>query len=655
MKIKTKLIAAFSVAILLPAVLICVITAHLATKSALKSFEESSEQTVTAVERSFSLFMDDIKYVVDFLVANKTVNDPNAQPLTTYFEKKGKAPQEVSVIKGGRERDLFQLFEAIGTTNPNFVYIYAGDSTDGYMEWPGTYGYSEWHPKSRPWYQLAEKKRDQTLLRESYYWEPDDAIYISAVRSYNKGNSFGGVIAVDVSIKTLTDMASKTKLGEHGTVMVIEDTGKILVDVLEPDNGFKTISELEGEAYQKIAKTSEGVVEVNIKGTDYYANVVISPDLGWKFVGIVPKSEILATTINLINTTVIVSIVLLLVLLSLAYVMAKRIIKPIESVSGHLQVIAEGEGDLTARINTDSKDETGILSNWFNQFIESTCNLILSIKQSTVQMDSVASEMANKAQEVASSTTVQLESIDQIASAGREMVIAANEAAENCENTARFSDQGLETTVSGKKLIEGSSLGVQRLGDKLKESNVVISELEKETGNINQILSTIQDIAEQTNLLALNAAIEAARAGEQGRGFAVVADEVRGLAKRTQDSTEQIASILGLLSDRTKEASSAMVSSLTESESAIELSTQALDAFDQIEEVVKQMRDMTMQTAASAEEQRLVTEGINENILSISDSANTISNLSGDVAELSQQQDGLSREIHTLVSKFKTE
>ena len=119
--------------------------------------------------------------------------------------------------------------------------------------------------------------------------------------------------------------------------------------------------------------------------------------------------------------------------------------------------------------------------------------------------------------------------------------------------------------------------------------------MQKETTNINQILSTIQGTAEQTNLLALNAAIEAARAGEQGRGFAVVADEVRTLAGRTQESTEQISHILGLLISRTKQASDSMVTSLAESESAISLSDQALDSFEQIEEVVKQMRDMTMQ------------------------------------------------------------
>ncbi|MFT6406015.1 MAG: methyl-accepting chemotaxis protein [Marinomonas primoryensis] len=653
MKIKTKLLIAFSIATVLPVLVVSSITAFLASDQALKSFSKNSGQTLGAVEETFDQFMSDIKYVVGFISESELVTASDAKPLTTYHEKQGKAPSKIAEQNGGREAATFNMFEAIGKNNPNFVYVYMGDESDGYLEWPGTYEYAEWNPKQKGWYSKAVENSGKVVIRDAYYWEPDDAVYVSAVRTYKKGNDIGGVVAVDVSIKTLTEMANKTKLGELGSLMVIEKTGTILVDALHPDNNFKNIADI--DAYQKIASTSEGVTNFQLDGVDYYANVYTSPNLKWKFIGLMPASEIYSSTNELIKTTAIVCVLLLIVFGIVAYLMAKSLITPIQSVSNHLRTLAEGEGDLTSKIDIHTNDETGTLSNWFNQFIESTRKLILGIKESGIQIDKIAAETAVKANEVALSTTQQLQSIELIAEAGQQMVIASNEAAESCSHSAEFSEKGLETTIAGKSLLMKSSEGVNRLGTRLKESNQIIIELQKETADINQILSTIQGIAEQTNLLALNAAIEAARAGEQGRGFAVVADEVRTLAGRTQESTEQINRILGLLANRTKQASDSMVTSLAESESAISLSDQALDSFEQIEQVVKQMRDMTLQTATSAEEQRAVTEGINENINTISESAYRVSGISGDVATLCQKQDQLSKELRSMVVRFRTE
>lgn len=583
------------------------------------------------------------------------VTAADAKPLTTYHDKQGKAPSLVAKQNGGREADIFNMFEAIGKNNANYVYVYMGDEGDGYMEWPGTYEYTEWHPKQRGWYPRALETLGKVALRDAYYWEPDDAVFVSAVRTFNKGNAIGGVVAVDVSIKTLTEMANNTQLGDSGSIMVVENSGTILVDALNEENNFKKIGDLTGEAYAKIAQTSSGVIRFDLGGVDYYANVYTSPNLKWKFVGLMPASEIYASTVELVKTTAIVCVLLLILFGFVAFLMARSMITPIESVSDHLRVLAEGEGDLTSKIDINTNDETGVLSNWFNQFVGSTRALILGIKQSSTQIDKIAAETSLKASDVASAASDQLQSIELISEAGQQMLIASNEAAESCANSAQVSEKGLETTIAGKNLLKDSAEGVNRLGSRLKESNQIITELQKETVNINQILSTIQGIAEQTNLLALNAAIEAARAGEQGRGFAVVADEVRTLAGRTQESTEQISNILGLLGNRTKQASDSMVTSLAESENAIKLSGQALVSFEQIEEVVKQMRDMTMQTAASAEEQRAVTEGVNANIGAISESAHRVSGISGDVAELCRKQDQLSKELHSMVARFRTE
>lgn len=655
MKIKTKLLLAFSIATVFPVLVVSSITAYLASDQALQHFSKNSGQTLSAVEKSFDQFITNIKYVVGYISESDAIVAPDAVPLTLYDETRGKAPSVIAKQKGGREAEIFSQFEGLGKNNPNFVYVYMGDVGGGYLEWPGTYEYAEWHPKQEAWYTNALSHSGKVVLGGAYYWEPDDAVYMSTSRTYQRGNEVGGVVSVDVSIKTLTEMANQTKIGELGSLMVIENTGTVLVDALHSENNFKNMAELKGEAYQKIAQAKSGLISIELDGVAYYANVHTSDNLQWKFVGLMPSSEIYASTDELIATTTVVCLLLLMVFGVVAYLMAQNLITPIQSVSNHLRTLAEGEGDLTSQIKINSSDETGQLSGWFNQFIESTCKLILGIKKSGLEIDKVAAETAVKANQVAQFTTEQLHSIELIVEAGQQMVTASNDAAQSCSQSATFSEKGLEATQAGKALLNSSAEGVNRLGSRLAESNETIKELESETNNINQILATIQGIAEQTNLLALNAAIEAARAGEQGRGFAVVADEVRTLAGRTQESTEQIGNILGLLASKTKAASDSMLTSLSESEQAISLSEKVLTSFENIEQVVQQMRDMTTQTATSAEEQRSVTEGINENINSISESAHLVSDVSADVALLCQQQDQLSKQLHSMVVRFRTE
>ncbi|TPE47247.1 methyl-accepting chemotaxis protein [Maribrevibacterium harenarium] len=654
MRIKTKLLLALSFATVLPVLIVGIAVAILNSQQAVHDFDESSTQTLSAVEKTFEQFVTDIKYTVAFMSKADAVTNPNAPLFTTYAEKQGKAPAEIARKNGGSELEVYNLFEDLGTSNPNLVYVYMGDTGNGYMEWPGTYGYAEWNPKERPWYTIAEKNQGKVMMRPAYYWEPDDAVYVSAVSSFKRNNKFAGVVAIDFSIKKLTEMAKNTPIGDTGTLMVIEDTGAILVDVINPDNSFKNINEMSDPAYKQIASSKSGMFDVSINGAAYKAKILTSPNLNWKFVALMPEQEIFAATNDMIQTTVVICIVLLAGFILISFVLANRLVTPIVAVSDSLKVIAEGEGDLTAKIDIKTQDETGTLAQWFNQFLQSTRAMILEIKGAAGDINSTATLTAQKAQEVDHATSDQGLALQQIAQAGEQMLEAANEAAQSCTESAQFSEQVLETTVSGKTLIKDSTDSVTRLTKRLQDSNAVIAELENETGNINQILSTIGDIAEQTNLLALNAAIEAARAGEQGRGFAVVADEVRGLAQRTQESTEQIASILGLLSGRTRAASQAMVDCLNESEHASAASDQAIASFHKIEDVVKQMHDMTMRTATSANEQQAVTADINGHIANITRSATDISTISAELADLCKKQENLSKNVNGIVSRFRT-
>lgn len=654
MKIKSKLLTALLGTTLLPVLIVSSLTVHNAIDRAEQDFVENSTTNISIVEDSFRNFFDVMGYQVSFLADSPAVRNVQQGPISKYFGEKQR-PAEVARQNGGREKAIFDLFSGIGDNNPMLGYVYMGDKDGGYLEWPGTAGYGDWDPRKRPWFDMGKEGNYTLVRRDGYYWEPDDAVYVSVIKGFkNMTGDFEGVVAMDVSLKSLTNMVQKVKLGKTGYLMMIQGDGKILVDGGNPDNNFKALSDMDADYFSRIAQTDSGVIDVSIDGVDYEANIYQSPSLGWKIVGLKQSSEIFASAWEVGRNTAVISAILVVLFGLLGLYIARRIVTPINQVKDNLKTIAQGEGDLTTRISVESRDEVGELAEWFNQFIESTRKMIEDIKATSQEMEGVSTRTNSKSVELSESVSTQMSSIEQIVTAVTEMAAAANEVATNCVDTASISEQGLASTLSGKEVIKRSATSVEALGERIRSSNEMIVELEKETGNINSILSAIQDIAEQTNLLALNAAIEAARAGEQGRGFAVVADEVRNLAKRTQTSTEEVNQILGNLVRRTSDVSSAMTQSAEESSTAVALSGEALEAFNSIEDAVERIRDVSTQTASAAEEQHSVTEEINRNIVTINDSANEVTEVSKSVESLCSDQAELNLRLTQLVSRFRT-
>ena len=655
MSIKSKLLASFLLATLLPVLIVAILTIRNVTEQAKTHFLESSSLDVRLVNNSFATFFDTVGYTVSALAEYPAVRDTESGELTTYFGAAQK-PGKVATANGGREKQIFDYFSSIGNNNPTLGYVYMSDTKGGYVEWPGTGDYGDWDPRKRPWYSIGKDANFKLGRRDGYYWEPDDAVYVSVLKGFkDKAGEFAGVVAIDVSLKALTDMTQKIRFGETGFFMLVENSGTLLVDGHQPQNNFKKLSELQEPYFATIGNTQEGLIEVSIDGVDYMANVYTSPELGWKFIGFKQTDEIYASAHELTWLTLIVCAVLVLLFGVAGVIIANRIVTPINLVKEGLRTIAQGEGDLTSRLALLGKDETGELAKWFNQFIESTQAMIKVIKENAISMHGVSDQTNERTTAMSASLQRQLSAVEQIVTAVTEMSSAANEVAQTCVKTAEVSEQGLAATRSGKEVITRSTSGVNNLGASIQDSSKAIQELERETVNINNILSTIQQIAEQTNLLALNAAIEAARAGEQGRGFAVVADEVRNLAKRTQDSTGQINNILNLLVSRIKEVTVSMDHSLVESGKAIELSNEVMDAFESIESAVQMIRDMTMQIAAATEEQHLVTEDINQNIVAINDAVNQVSGQATEVEHYAREQSELSSALKQLVGRFRTE
>jgi methyl-accepting chemotaxis protein len=325
---------------------------------------------------------------------------------------------------------------------------------------------------------------------------------------------------------------------------------------------------------------------------------------------------------------------------------------PLANVSDALALIAQGGGDLTQRINIKTDDEVGDLANNFNTFVGSLQGLILHVRGQAKELEQLAQFGASNSDKAVGDLEQQKQEITLVVTAVSEMASSTKEIAFNAEQTAETVHFSSTQTESGRSLVINSRTSINNLAKEMVRAKGVISDLHQHAQAINGILSTIQGIAEQTNLLALNAAIEAARAGEQGRGFAVVADEVRVLSQRTHSSTEEIQMMINTLQQSTTQAVDLMETSSALANHAVIDSDKAALSLDEISESVVNINDMTTQIATAAEEQTLVTEEIMRNSTAIQNIAEEISTDANTSQEQSEMLNSQAAQLNEKVATF---
>ncbi|MBI1675119.1 methyl-accepting chemotaxis protein [Shewanella sp. NKUCC05_KAH] len=324
-----------------------------------------------------------------------------------------------------------------------------------------------------------------------------------------------------------------------------------------------------------------------------------------------------ATTQTQISLTIasLVAIVALLI----AYFGPKIIVNAIEDITSRINDIVDGDGNLTQRIPITRQDEIGELAHAFNLFVEQLQQMVISIIGQTKDVSQTVESLATKSATTINISHEQEQFVDTIVTAVNEMSAAVREVASNALHTATEITKVNDQTVEGKNILAQSVNHIQQLSESVKNAVTVIEKLSVNSANIASVLDVIRSIAEQTNLLALNAAIEAARAGEQGRGFAVVADEVRTLASRTETSTQDIQRMIEELQRGVNDAVKSIESGASLTTSTVTLASQTQDALDEILNSTSKVSEMSTQTATATEEQTHVTEEINRNLTELSD------------------------------------
>lgn len=360
-----------------------------------------------------------------------------------------------------------------------------------------------------------------------------------------------------------------------------------------------------------------------------------------------------STSSFVISFTLIGTLLAIVLGIIVAVVVVRGILGPLNATNAMLKDIAEGEGDLTKRIPVETQDEIGELGNNFNAFIQKLQGIIGQISSATTQLAASAEQMAATTQETTDGVNNQKHETELVASAINEMTASVQEVASSAERASAAANDANNQASKGNQVVNNTITAINELAKEVEDSAAVIGKLKGDSENIGTVLDVIKGIAEQTNLLALNAAIEAARAGEMGRGFAVVADEVRTLAQRTQQSTQEIETLVATLQSGADNAVTAMEQSSSRAEDSVIKAQEAGESLAMITAAVETILLMNTQIATASEQQSSVSEEINQNVINIQN----ISEMTASGAEQSSASSAelahLGGQLRGLVGQFR--
>ncbi|MFT4765823.1 MAG: methyl-accepting chemotaxis protein [Oleispira sp.] len=529
---------------------------------------------------------------------------------------------------------------------------------------------NEFGTREAEWY-LCAKDNKKPCAMEPYMYEIEEGyseLMTSLTAPILINNQFQGVVGVDVNLpnfQTLTEELSQSLFSGAAKVTLLSETGLIVGS----SHYFEKTARPFKEALPKYADVYRQLTdENNILETE--ANFVINKSIDivasgnqWHFIIELPKKIALARASALvseledsftsINTQqIVLALIVTLIATFIMTLIIKSIVQPLYELRNRIDNLASADGDLTQQLKLNTHAELIALSGGFNLFLQKLRDMINELKNVSHEVRDSSATSEQISRDTNQQTSQQQLEISSVVTATNEMSATSHEVARLAQSTADGAKKSQDIIKKSQAALSIAVDGVRNLANDMGDASQSISQVAARSEDITRIIDVIKAIAEQTNLLALNAAIEAARAGEQGRGFAVVADEVRSLASKTQNSTDEINSMIQSLQLEVSKAVTIIDNSTTKAEESVEQTHQAFTSLSEVVETTDTINDNADQVAAAAEEQSQVAEEINKNLTIIGDAADTLAQLSEQSQQSNQhliiQVDSLDKQLGKL-------